>query len=92
MDLKGLNNHQKEAVNAIEGSVAVIAGAGSGKTRTLTYRIANMIEKNIFPSTILAVTFTNKAAREMKERVVTLIGPQGFAPTISTFHSFCARF
>ena len=92
MDLKGLNNHQKEAVNAIEGSVAVIAGAGSGKTRTLTYRIANMIEKNIFPSTILAVTFTNKAAREMKERVVALIGPQGFAPTISTFHSFCARF
>jgi DNA helicase-2/ATP-dependent DNA helicase PcrA len=92
MDLKGLNNHQKEAVNALEGAVAVIAGAGSGKTRTLTYRIANMIENNIFPSAILAVTFTNKAAREMKERVVDLIGPQGFAPTISTFHSFCARF
>ena len=92
MDFKGLNNHQKEAVNALEGAVAVIAGAGSGKTRTLTYRIANMIEKNIFPSSILAVTFTNKAAREMKERVVDLIGPQGFAPTISTFHSFCARF
>lgn len=92
MDFKGLNNHQKEAVNALEGAVAVIAGAGSGKTRTLTYRIANMIEKNIFPSAILAVTFTNKAAREMKERVVDLIGPQGFAPTISTFHSFCARF
>lgn len=92
MDLKGLNSHQKEAVNAIEGAVAVVAGAGSGKTRTLTYRIAMMIEKNIFPSSILAVTFTNKAAREMKERVVDLIGPQGFAPTISTFHSFCARF
>lgn len=92
MDFKGLNNHQKEAVNALEGAVAVVAGAGSGKTRTLTYRIANMIEKNIFPSSILAVTFTNKAAREMKERVVDLIGPQGFAPTISTFHSFCARF
>lgn len=92
MDLKGLNSHQKEAVYAIEGAVAVVAGAGSGKTRTLTYRIAMMIEKNIFPSSILAVTFTNKAAREMKERVVDLIGPQGFAPTISTFHSFCARF
>lgn len=92
MQLKGLNDHQLQAVNALEGSVAVIAGAGSGKTRTLTYRIANMIENNIFPSSILAVTFTNKAAREMKERVVDLIGPQGFAPTISTFHSFCARF
>jgi len=92
MDFKGLNQHQKEAVHALEGAVAVIAGAGSGKTRTLTYRIANMIENKIFPSTILAVTFTNKAAREMKERVVDLIGPQGFAPSISTFHSFCARF
>ena len=92
MQLNGLNDHQIQAVKALEGAVAVIAGAGSGKTRTLTYRIANMIDNNIFPSSILAVTFTNKAAREMKERVVDLIGPQGFAPMISTFHSFCARF
>ncbi|MDY0210389.1 MAG: UvrD-helicase domain-containing protein [Acholeplasma sp.] len=92
MNLTGLNEKQQEAVKSIEGSVAVIAGAGSGKTRTLTYRIANMIDQGIDPKTILAVTFTNKAAKEMKERVVDLVGPSGFAPIISTFHSFCARF
>lgn len=92
MKLSGLNHNQLDAVKSIDGSVAVIAGAGSGKTRTLTYRIANMIESGIDPKTILAVTFTNKAAKEMKERVVDLVGPNGFAPIISTFHSFCARF
>lgn len=92
MQLSGLNEHQLEAVKTIDGAIAVIAGAGSGKTRTLTYRIANMIEHNIDPRSILAVTFTNKAAKEMKERVVELVGPSGYAPIISTFHSFCARF
>lgn len=92
MNLSGLNPNQKRAVEKLEGSVAVIAGAGSGKTRTLTYRIAYMIEKNIDPRGILAVTFTNKAAKEMKERVVDIVGPSGYSPLISTFHSFCAQF
>lgn len=92
MQMTSLNEHQLEAVKTIDGAVAVIAGAGSGKTRTLTYRIANMIEHHVDARSILAVTFTNKAAKEMKERVVNLVGPQGLAPVISTFHSFCARF
>ena len=92
MQMTSLNEHQLEAVKTIDGAVAVIAGAGSGKTRTLTYRIANMIEHHVDARSILAVTFTNKAAKEMKERVVSLVGPQGLAPVISTFHSFCARF
>lgn len=90
--LKDLNQKQLKAVKEINGPVAVIAGAGTGKTRTLTYRIANMINEGIYPHAILAMTFTNKAAREMKERVVSLVGEKAYETKISTFHSFCAAF
>ncbi|MCD6374541.1 MAG: UvrD-helicase domain-containing protein [Caldisericaceae bacterium] len=90
--LKDLNEQQKQAVLATEGPVLIIAGAGSGKTRTLTYRIAYLINKQIAkPSEILAVTFTNKAAREMKERLQTLLGNQVIPLWMGTFHSVCAR-
>ena len=91
--LEGLNEAQKEAVLTIDGPVCVIAGAGSGKTKALTSRIAYMIEKGILPSNILAITFTNKAAKEMKSRVASLLNNEEITKqlTISTFHSFCAR-
>ncbi|HKL60968.1 MAG TPA: UvrD-helicase domain-containing protein [Acholeplasma sp.] len=92
MNLSMLNENQLKAVKHINGPLSVVAGAGSGKTRTLTYRIANLIEQGVLPLSILAVTFTNKAAREMKERVVELVGPKALDVTLSTFHSFCARF
>ena len=95
MDLKKLlNEKQYEAVETIDGPVLVLAGAGSGKTRVLTYRIANMIQNyNIYPSNILAITFTNKAAQEMRERVKNLIGDEIEVASmwISTFHSTCVR-
>lgn len=90
--LENLNIEQKKAANNVAGPQLILAGAGSGKTRTVTYRIAHMVlERGISPYKILAVTFTNKAAREMKERVEGLIGEEAKKVMVSTFHSFGVR-
>ncbi|HIZ54507.1 MAG TPA: DNA helicase PcrA [Candidatus Enterococcus avicola] len=90
--LKGMNERQQEAVQLTQGPLLLMAGAGSGKTRVLTHRIAYLIEeKMINPWNILAITFTNKAAKEMKERVTQLLGSQGEDVWVSTFHSMCVR-
>lgn len=92
MDLTALNPEQRRAAETLDGPVLILAGAGSGKTRALTYRVANLIDHGIPAWSILALTFTNKAAREMKDRVRQLIGEeQAEEAWISTFHSTCAR-
>ena len=89
MNLGTLNDRQKEAVLYNEGPLLIIAGAGAGKTKTLTTKIAYLIEENdVLPSNILAITFTNKAAKEMKDRIIRLIGSIGYQIQTSTFHSF----
>ena len=89
--LDQLNEAQREAASCTEGPVMIIAGAGSGKTRTLTYRIAHLIELGVDPFNILALTFTNKAAGEMKERIISLVGAQAKNIWMGTFHSVFAK-
>ena len=89
---KRLNPCQLEAVTHINGPLLVVAGAGSGKTSVLTSRIAYLLEQEIKPWEILAITFTNKAAAEMKQRVAKIVGPTASQIWLSTFHAFCARF
>src|SRR3989344_1177026 len=94
--LKDLDPAQQKAVKQSDGPVLILAGAGSGKTRVLTYKVAYLISKNVKPENILAVTFTNKAANEIKERIIKLLylkktNLKSHLPFVGTFHAFCAR-
>src|SRR5690242_14971944 len=90
--LDDLNPIQQQAVKATDGPILILAGAGSGKTRVLTYKVAYLIsEKGIPPESILTLTFTNKAAGEMVERIKKLVGNLPTQPVMGTFHSFCAK-
>src|ERR1700687_5973576 len=92
LDLSGLNPAQYEAVTLPPGPILVVAGAGSGKTRVLTHRLAYLVaELDASPFEVLAITFTNKAAGEMRERVAQLLGPVGHRMWVSTFHAACSR-
>lgn len=98
MFIEGLNSEQAKAVETLEGPVLILAGAGSGKTKTLTHRIANILSSGISEREILAVTFTNKAAKEMRERLWNLLYPEKrdevpreFMPYMGTFHSICVK-
>ena len=91
LDLASLNPDQLDAVVHSGGPLLVVAGAGSGKTRVLTHRIAHLIHEGAPPTSILAITFTNKAADEMKHRVAALVGPRVKAMWVCTFHSACVR-
>ena len=91
MDLSTLNKEQLQAVDTLDGPLLILAGAGSGKTRALTYRIANLVDHGVSPWNILALTFTNKAAREMRERTEALLGGSVKDMWVATFHSCCTR-